>query len=216
MSAIILKDEDGVEKTLESLLSEHDESIQIEIVIKVDGKEKLYRFNSLAEKVEDEKLISEKVGDGLIVSERTRRNGSLFSRVSRKNKVRHGPCVLYHPNGNKSEEGEYLENLKEGEWIRYYTNGNIRDRKTFVKGVIQGELVTYEKDGKLKESYTYKNGILEGPYLRYADADSVYKKGQYVNGLKEGEWLTYLRCRTEKKIYENDIEISLRSIAQNK
>jgi hypothetical protein len=75
--------------------------------------------------------------------------------------VSEGLFVSFLPNGNKSEEGNYLKGKKDGLWKRWWQKGNIIDSSLFNNGekILQANF-SYYPNGKLFEltMYNFKEG----------------------------------------------------------
>ncbi|TMU56259.1 tetratricopeptide repeat protein [Flagellimonas algicola] len=121
-----------------------------------------------------------------------------------------GKRLMYHLNGNISDEIEYEHGIsngleqhfsedgtliqkgimkngkKIGVWEMYHPNGQLKQQSTFDEnGNMDGTSVSYYSTGELKGKVTYKNGV----YQKNKDTDKVYeayKQGQ--NYYKQGEF----------------------------
>lgn len=68
---------------------------------------------------------------------------------------RHGLSTYYHPNGNKSAEGFYQDNLPVGEWIYWHENGKIKTRGNVSFGDRTGKWIYYNEAENLEAVVTY-------------------------------------------------------------
>ena len=75
-------------------------------------------------------------------------DGSVKEETHYKNGLKHGYCILYHPNTNINKSTRY-ENGEIKEIIKYYNNGNIK------------ELSVAESDKIRLITTYYKNGFIE-------------------------------------------------------
>jgi antitoxin component YwqK of YwqJK toxin-antitoxin module len=90
---------------------------------------------------------------------------------------------LFHLNGKRMAEGNYLEKeIKDSVWTYYDEDGRLISREKYVAGKKQGPSTVYLPDGKVSEETQFKNGLENGPYIKYFDGLAVRSKGQYVNG----------------------------------
>lgn len=95
---------------------------------------------------------------------------------------------LFHLNGKRMAEGNYLEKeIKDSVWTYYDEDGRLISREKYVAGKKQGPSTVYLPDGKVSEETQFKNGLENGPYIKYFDGLAVRSKGQYVNGKLEGK-----------------------------
>ncbi len=95
-------------------------------------------------------------------------------------KFKNGYWVSYYPNGNKKEEGNFLNNLKNGYWKTYYTNG--------VK----------------KEEGEYLNDKKNGYWYFYAPNSNKIKEGHFNNNFPKMWWKYYKTDLLEKCLYQKD------------
>ncbi|MBN37404.1 MAG: hypothetical protein CMI29_02970 [Opitutae bacterium] len=106
--------------------------------------------------------------------------------------------VERYQNGNKREEGSYLNGKKEGLWIYYATDGTEFFRKIYESGKelstnpstneqTSDEIKTRKPKGSSQEEF-----IIE----RYENGNKR-EEGSYLNGIKEGLWIYYRTDGTE-------------------
>jgi len=112
-------------------------------------------------------------------------SGKLKSKGVFKNGVVNGLRIMYHENGNKQvernyvlgtpngknaeyfkdgktkQEGQFKLGKEDGVWMFYFENGNRKALVTFVDGIQDGDFLEYTSDGKLKAQYYFINGKAE-------------------------------------------------------
>lgn len=113
----------------------------------------------------------------------------------------------------KTEEGNYLNGLKEGTW-NYYSFEQLRESGKYINGKKEGEWKIYVFYGpnknKVQVVSNFKNGKLHGATELFfeeqvnEDNDVIlvpyYEKNNYVNGLLHGE--SYAKDSLNRLIYE--------------
>lgn len=134
--------------------------------------------------------------------------------TSQKFTIRQGYFIYFLENGNKSSEGNYINDKREGVWVYYYESGEKASIDTYVKDKYNGESTSFFKNGKIKSQgklvndkaqgiwkywyeqgqlqseENYKDGIVLSAILYFQDG-KIQLKGNYVNGKKEGIWTNY-------------------------
>lgn len=111
------------------------------------------------------------------------------------NNMKQGHWIIYNENGKyagyddgqKVEEGDYLNNKKVGIWIKYYPNGNINHEITMANNIPNGYAKFYYKNGKLQEEGMWQNNKWVGEYKYYHENGAVFYKWNYnSSGKREG------------------------------
>jgi antitoxin component YwqK of YwqJK toxin-antitoxin module len=137
--------------------------------------------------------------------------------------------TMYHPNGVKMAEGNFLDNLKDGTWNYYNESGILVSEECYDQGKKISVWKTFLSDGTLSEEITYYNGYRQGPWRQFFPEGrpkliGSYKEdmkdgpfqlfypnqeklltGFYINDQREGEWLYYLEDGSlqKKRTYKN-------------
>lgn len=112
-------------------------------------------------------------------------SGKLKSKGTFKNGIVNGLRTMYHENGNKQvernyllgkpngknaeyfedgktkQEGQFKLGKEDGVWMFYFDNGNKKALVTFLDGIQDGDFFEYTSDGKLKAQYYFINGKAE-------------------------------------------------------
>jgi len=126
-------------------------------------------------------------------------------------KSRHGHFIYYYENGQKSSEGQYLNDKREGVWCTWYENGQKKSEGKYIadnyEGMweywhengqkrSEGKYLKDEKDGlwqywysggKMECEETLKKGLLISG-IGYFDNGNMSYKGSYSDGKSHGEW----------------------------
>ena len=97
------------------------------------------------------------------------------------NAVRHGALVTWHPNGQKSFEGQFVNGEPSGEFKWWYANGQPQIRGMYDNGASVGEWVWWHPNGMKMIQGSYESGKQVGQWSKWetdgslvlrADADS--------------------------------------------
>jgi len=81
--------------------------------------------------------------------------------------VREGLYTAWHPNGQKSIEGNFSSGTPNGEFERWYTNGQLESKGYFQEGVPLGEWVYYHPNGMKLMQGSYENGVQVGQWSNW-------------------------------------------------
>lgn len=94
--------------------------------------------------------------------------------------------IRFYENGEKREEGHYMNDLKHGEWTYWYENGNIWSKGFFNNGLRDGATNVYYKSGKPQYEGFYSLGETDGKWI-FWDSEGIkvkevyYEKGKLVD-----------------------------------
>lgn len=90
-----------------------------------------------------------------------------------------GKSLQWYKSGNKSEEANYKDNVKNGEYLSYYDNENnqLREKSFYLNGKLEGEQFSWHKNGGLSDQSFFSQ---ENPKLHN-------KISWYENGIKRYE-----------------------------
>jgi len=94
--------------------------------------------------------------------------------------------VTYYPNGNKSAEFNYVENIRVGRQVSYFSNGQVADDNTYDNQMLQGTSETYYPNGKLYQRTTYRDDQEEGLQQVYDPNGKLVSEYNYYAGYKHG------------------------------
>ncbi len=144
-------------------------------------------------------------------------NKSLKSLLTYSQDGKESNAIIYHPNGNISSKGLYIDQMKEGKWqffsaftkdyliaeetysknlkngpsIKFYPDSTIAEKLFFVNNVKQGEWVQYYPDKTVCLKTNYLNGKINGKFEVWSENGKIELSGQYKNDAKEGQWIIY-------------------------
>ncbi|WP_159023832.1 hypothetical protein [Formosa sp. L2A11] len=112
-------------------------------------------------------LIGKKQGEGILF------NGKLK-----------GKRILYHTNGNISDEIEYENGISNGLEKRFYEDGTLMQKGSFKNGKEIGVWEMYHPNGQLKQRTTFnENGKMDGESVSYYSTGNKKGKNIYKNGV---------------------------------
>jgi antitoxin component YwqK of YwqJK toxin-antitoxin module len=95
----------------------------------------------------------------------------------------------------------YSKGVKNGREKKYYPNGNISEEIDWVNDTKHGAWNQYFEDGTLKLQSFYSNNLVNGPYTFYWPNGKLYIKGIFINNKRDGKWLFY----TDEGILKSEI-----------
>lgn len=133
-------------------------------------------------------------------------------------------ATIYHPNGNISSKGKYINKLKEGKWqffsefidsyliceefysgnlknglsLKFYPDSTVAERLTYNNDIAQGEWITYYPDGAICMKSNYLNGKINGKFEVWFENGRIEFSGVYKNDLRDGLWYIYKKDGTLK------------------
>jgi tetratricopeptide (TPR) repeat protein len=99
-------------------------------------------------------------------------NGNISDQIEYENGLSNGLEKRYYEDGILKQEG-IIKNEKEiGTWKAFHPNGQLKNLTPFNEdGKINGKSISYYSTGKIKSSYEYKNGT----YIKDKILDKIYK-----------------------------------------
>jgi antitoxin component YwqK of YwqJK toxin-antitoxin module len=116
--------------------------------------------------------------------------------------------VLFHKNGKKAAEGNYLGKEKDSVW-NYYSalDGTLRIREGYDKGKLQGISCRFYPNGTVSEEISWDQGVREGPWLQYYEEGTVRLRGSYEDDKLNGAYQVYHNDSTLviSGFYDNDL-----------
>ena len=117
-------------------------------------------------------------------------------------------ATLYHPNGNISSIGTYIDQRKEGKWQFYsvFTKGQKVSEEYYSGNLRNGLSLKFYQDSTLAEKLTYINGIKQGEWMQYYPSGAVLLKTNYLNGKLNGRFEVWFENGTPEYSgqYKND------------
>jgi antitoxin component YwqK of YwqJK toxin-antitoxin module len=144
-------------------------------------------------------------------------NQSLKSILLYSSDGREAKATIYHPNGNISSKGTYIDQMKEGKWqfyaavykgyriaeesylknlkngpsIKFYIDSTIAEKLFYINGIRQGEWIQYYPDRVVSMKSNYLNGKINGKFEVWFENGAIELSGQYKNDFRDGPWVIY-------------------------
>lgn len=126
-------------------------------------------------------------------------------------------AAMYHPNGNISARGAYIDQKKEGKWqffseyingyliseenytknlkngpsLKFYPDSTIAEKLSYLNGIKNGEWTEYFPSGALKLKTLYRKGKINGKFEVWFENGAIEFSGQYKDDSRDGEWVIF-------------------------
>ena len=98
--------------------------------------------------------------------------------------VKDGPYTVYHDDGSKMMQGDYLDGKQNGEWTMWYDNGQKKSVDHYKDGVQDGEHTGWYTDGKIAAIGMFKDGKQDGVWKRWDPQGFKNWEETYKDGVK--------------------------------
>jgi antitoxin component YwqK of YwqJK toxin-antitoxin module len=95
--------------------------------------------------------------------------------------------VRFYPNGEKEEEGGFLNGKRNGHWTYWYDNGNVWSEGDFKEGVREGKGIVNYKNGKTNFIGYYKQGRADSLWTFFDGDEKKTKEVWFEMGKKVKE-----------------------------
>jgi antitoxin component YwqK of YwqJK toxin-antitoxin module len=117
-------------------------------------------------------------------------NKSLKSMLFYSDDGRKASAVIFHPNGNISSKGSYVDQMKEGKWqfFSYDNNSYLISEESYINNRRNGLSVKFFPDSAIAEKVTYLNDVKEGEWIQYYPSGAVRLKSNFLNGKINGSF----------------------------
>lgn len=113
-----------------------------------------------------------------------KKNG-LWQEFTEKSKS-NGESVNY-----KSNEGEYIDDIKQGTWTQFYESGNKAKETIYKDGKKNGAEQKFSSKGQITEETFYVDDIREGNYFKKSSSGNNICQGSFIKDKKNGKWIEY-------------------------
>lgn len=81
-------------------------------------------------------------------------------------RARDGQRVVFYPNGQISNIGNYVNNKKQGPWMSFYPNGYLKDSAFYDNGLITNVFMKWHANGAYADSINYnKDKFFKGSWF---------------------------------------------------
>jgi antitoxin component YwqK of YwqJK toxin-antitoxin module len=100
---------------------------------------------------------------GRVMKELMFENGNVRARwyekpAATEKAAKDGKYESWYENGQKSEEGEYVDGKMHGRWVAWYQNGQKEEEGEYVNGKRHGIWTFWDEDGNKENERIYFNG----------------------------------------------------------
>lgn len=112
-------------------------------------------------------------------------DGSIKGKGEFKDGVVNGLRIMYHKNGNKKVERNYVLGTPNGENVEYFESGKTKQEGYFKLGKEDGIWMFYFENGNKKALVTFSDGIQNGEFLEYSTEGKLKVQYYFVNGKAE-------------------------------
>jgi antitoxin component YwqK of YwqJK toxin-antitoxin module len=110
-----------------------------------------------------------------------------IKRFSDNSVINHGHYVSYYQNGQKFEEGDYVDNQKQGAWHMWYENGKEAKVENYLNGKPEGQWTLFNDKGLPEREASYKAGQRSGIWKYYfPDGKQLSKQEEYRDDKLDG------------------------------
>lgn len=106
--------------------------------------------------------------------------------VSDANGLRDGYRTLWHENGVKQGEGQYVEGKKQGPWTWWFASGQKRWEGTYADDRPEGFERGWHENGMLEYEGSFHSEHRSGPFARWYPTGRIEVRGEYRDGRREG------------------------------
>ena len=105
--------------------------------------------------------------------------------------IQDGSFFYFHPNGNLSSLGQYVNGKRDGVWQSFHSNGAARDSVTFNMGGIVGIRMSWHANGYIADSlYVKEDGTAVN--ISWFDNGVPSSAGRLsASGKQQGKWIYY-------------------------
>ncbi len=108
-------------------------------------------------------------------------------RFSDNSVINHGHYISYYQNGQKFEEGDYVDNQKQGAWHMWYENGKEAKVENYLNGKPDGQWTLFNDKGLPEREASYKAGQRSGIWKYYfPDGKQLSKQEEYRDDKLDG------------------------------
>jgi len=100
--------------------------------------------------------------------------------------LKHGPSVMFHPNGTIMEEAFYINNKKHGVYREWNDDMSPKVQTTYADGVINGVYMKYLQTGVVGMDVQYTKGKIDGLCSCRYDNGNIKEMATYKDGIMDG------------------------------
>ncbi len=115
-----------------------------------------------------------------------------FSALFAQNTEQSGEYITYHDNGSKNAVFNMKKGVANGNVQFFYENGNKKEEGQFIEGNRNGKWIKWdESSNKIISEAHYNNGKKDGVWKIWDDNGVLRYQMEYKDGKKVGTWQQY-------------------------
>ncbi|HEY2827450.1 MAG TPA: toxin-antitoxin system YwqK family antitoxin [Pirellulales bacterium] len=101
--------------------------------------------------------------------------------------VNHGLYSSFYLSGQKLDEGNYIDGIKDGQWKLWHENGQLAKTENYVGGKLEGQWSMFDPKGVKRNDVSYKAGKRDGKWITYGDdGKQIREQVEYRDGKLNG------------------------------
>jgi uncharacterized protein len=112
---------------------------------------------------------------------------------SKRLNARQGHFIYFFENGQKSSEGDIVNDRREGLWNFWHENGRKESDGKFIKDKKEGIWVYYHDNGQKKAEGNFVADKHEGVWVYWFNSGEKKTEGKFLYGLKSGVWVYWYK-----------------------
>ncbi len=93
-----------------------------------------------------------------------------------------GTGKTWHPNGQLSSHGTFVDGNRHGVFEWFHDNGQLRSHCTYVNGISHGVFETFHSNGKLNSRGTFEHGLHHGVWEWFYKNGKLFERRTYEHG----------------------------------
>jgi hypothetical protein len=106
-------------------------------------------------------------------------------------KVRSGPSLSWHGNGQKQSQGAYLQDKREGPWLYWYPTGTPERQGSYSNGKPDGVWTSYHPTGDRSSEGQMVDGKENGRWTFWNNESMTRTEGEFLLGERDGVWMDF-------------------------
>lgn len=115
-----------------------------------------------------------------------------------------GLWTAWYNNGQKSDEGAYIDGRKCGHWMTWHRNGQKESEGEYIKGRQSGHWMDWYDNGHNRSEGSYVNGCESGPWILRINNDQKRSEGNFVDGYQRGLWISWDKNGNKRDVRDYD------------
>jgi len=113
--------------------------------------------------------------------------------------VKDGSYTQWYPNGNKFQEGAYVDGKQDGLWTFWSPDGKVAKTVNYKAGKPDGLTTIFRSDGTTKErEEIYRDGKRQGRWVQYNERGVHILQEEYKDGVLSGTQIAWYDNGKEK------------------